>query len=84
MSIDGGVAITGVSLADATVLFTDTTTELTTTLPVGENGAFSGLVAEGEYIVTFRHPSYRDVVVADFTTSRRSATTARRPATMTP
>lgn len=74
VSIDGGVAITGVSLADATVLFTDTTTELTTTLPVGENGAFSGLVAEGEYIVTFRHPSYRDVVVADFTVSETSVT----------
>lgn len=74
VSIDGGVAITGVSLADATVLFTDTTTELTTTLPVGENGAFSGLVAEGEYTVTFRHPSYRDVVVADFTVSETSVT----------
>lgn len=74
VSIDGGVAITGVSLADATVLFTDTTTELTTTLPVGENGAFSGLVAEGEYTVTFRHPSYRDVVVESFTVSETSVT----------
>lgn len=74
VSIDGGVAITGVSLADATVLFTDTTTELTTTLFVGENGAFSGPVAEGEYTVTFRHPSYRDVVVADFTVSETSVT----------
>lgn len=72
--IDGSVAITGVSLADATVLFTDTTTELTTTLPVGENGAFSGLVAEGEYTVTFRHPSYRDVVVESFTVSETSVT----------
>lgn len=74
VSIDDSVAITGVSLADATVLFTDTTTELVTTLTVGENGAFSGLVAEGEYNVTFRHPGYRDVVVAGFTVSETSTT----------
>lgn len=74
VSIDGGVAITGVSLADATVLFTDTTTELTTTLSVGENGAFSGEVAEGTYTVTFRHPSYRDVVVESFTVNETSVT----------
>lgn len=72
VAVDGSVAIAGVTLADATVLFTDPTTELTTTLSVGEDGAFSGEVAEGTYTVTFRHPNYRDVVVESFTVSETS------------